>query len=144
MKNEAGIDLSAIKRVKAHFSSGKPSLILKLFLPRAETESETFNSRFNAFYEEAVRAYLNECEKNHKLYDKAVRPATLTVECSQKQAPVGVISISRSFKLRLPSGEAVTGECLDSFCAESGLFIKEKRTKKANKSLHNKKKPVGN
>jgi len=143
MKNESGIDLSGIKRTKAYFSSGKPSLILKLKLPRAECENEAFNLKFNAFYKELLDILFKLGEKFASDLGNLSRPASLTVESRQKSTPGCKIIIIRSIMLRLPDEASKICEYIDIFDAGSGLFIEEKKKHKINKSLHNKKKPSG-
>ena len=142
MKKESGIGLSSIKRIKAYFSSGKPALILKLTLPRADGENEAFNSRFNSFYEALLDAYILTCEKHFKEYDKSPRPATLSVEFRQNEVPGGKIIIVRSNILRLPDGECVKRLEVDCFDEETGLFIKEKRKRKSKSKFTNNKKKL--
>ncbi len=124
------IDFSAKRRIKAFFSSGKPTLILKINLPTASSENEKFNSRFNAFYDAIFDAYIKAGEAYSKECESSARPTVFTVEFSQKPSPVGLISVIRSFKLMLPAGDIKRGESLDIFDSETGLLVKEKRKRK--------------
>ncbi len=121
------INFKSRQRVKAFFKEGKPSLILKLNLPVAESENELFNSRFNSFYEAIYDTYIRVCEAYSEKIERPERPISFTVETAQKETPVGAVSIFRTSKLRLPTGEVRRGEYLDIFDSETGLLMKEKR-----------------
>ncbi|MBQ7333537.1 MAG: hypothetical protein IJW38_04225 [Clostridia bacterium] len=107
---------------------------MKINLPTASSENEEFNLRFNAFYDAIFDAYIKEGEAYSKQCENNTRPATFTVECVEKTSPVGTVSLIRSFKLRLSTGEIKRGESLDIFDSATGLLVKEKRKLKfANK-----------
>ena len=119
------IDYTGKRFIKAYLSSGKAALILKLYLPIAKSESEEFNSAFNSFYDRLTKEYMMGAERIYKRYDKAPRPATLSVECYENEAPVGVISVKRLAKFRFKAySESL--ETSDDFDAEKGFFVKLK------------------
>jgi hypothetical protein len=121
------------RRMKAFFVSGKPTLIMRINLPVANFENEVFNSRFNEFYERVFKSCVECGEAYSKKLEFDTRPASFTLETEEKTSPAGKISILRSFKLRLPSGEIKRSESIDVFDSQTGLFIKEKRKLKFTK-----------
>ncbi len=124
------INFKSRQRIKAFFKEGKPSLILKLNLPLADGENELFNSRFNSFYEAIYNTYIEAGESFAEKCKIGARPSVLVVETEEKMAYVGAFSVFRTCKLRLPTGEARRGECIDIFDSETGLLMKEKRKPK--------------
>jgi len=122
-----GINLSSKKRIKVFYLNGKPILLIKLFLPEAKCENESFVLRFNSFYDSLISAYFKEGESFSKRLENLTRPVSFNVECKEKTAPAGKIFIIRSCVLRFPDGKSFKGESLDIFDLESGILLKPKR-----------------
>lgn len=128
------------QRIKAFFKNGKPCLILKLNFLSANGENEEFNTRFNAFYEELYRTYLSACESFSEACELSGCPIGFTVAAESKTAPVCEISVIRTHKLRLPTGEIKRLETIDIFDSETGLLKKTNRKKEKRKKPLNTKK----
>ena len=122
-----GVNLSSKKRIKVFYLNGKPILLIKLFLPEAKCENESFVLRFNSFYDSMISVYLKEGESFSKRLENLARPVSFTVECKEKAAPAGKISIVRSCVLRFPEGKSFKCESLDIFDLDSGILLKPKR-----------------
>ena len=75
-------DFKLEKCIKAFFKSGKTQLIMKLYLPSANTESEEFNLRFNTFYDEMRAAYTSLCERLAQSEESFDRPMVLYVSAT--------------------------------------------------------------
>ena len=122
------IKINCRQKIKAFFKEGKPCLILKLNIPIAEGENEEFNLRFGEFYGAVESALFKAGERAvSEIQKKPDRPISLTLNAEQKSTPVGEIFITRSLKMRMPSGKTQLHEAHDIFDAETGLLIKEKR-----------------
>ena len=117
------INLKAKERVKAFFKEGRLALVLKLKLPFFEGENERFNLRANAFYEKLLQCYIGECEKYANQKTSRERPISLQVDFEENRVNVCAIFVTRTHKLRLPSGERHEFSSLDAFDSQTGLLI---------------------
>jgi hypothetical protein len=115
------MEIKRRQTLKAFFKDGKPAFILKLNLPFAKGENESFVSRFNAFYEELLDTYILACEGYSKGCEKPERPISFTLDVSQNSQDVSKICVTRTHKLRFPNGEIRRFVALDVFDAETGL-----------------------
>ena len=126
------INLKAKERVKAFFKEGRLALVLKLKLPHFEGENERFNLRANAFYEKLLQCYIGECEKYANQKTSRERPISLQVEFEENRVNVCAIFVTRTHKLRLPTGERREFSSLDCFSLTEGLLINGKKKPKRN------------
>jgi hypothetical protein len=126
------INLKAKERVKAFFKEGRLALVLKLKLPYFEGENERFNLRANAFYEELMLCYIRECERVLNQGKPRERPISLQVEFEENRVNVCAIFVTRTHKLRLPTGEKREFSSLDAFDSQTGLLIHAPKKPKRN------------
>ena len=118
--------------MKAFFKEGRLALVLKLKLPHFEGENERFNLRANAFYEKLLQCYIGECEKYANQKTSRERPISLQVDFEENRVNVCAIFVTRTHKLRLPSGERREFSSLDAFDSQTGLLINGKKKPKRN------------
>lgn len=121
---------STLKMTKPFYKNGRLRLVLKLSLPSSSSDNARFDNGFNAFYKAVEDSVISGAERSPLLELDSPRPVFAEFDWEQKNAPVGVVSILRQWKIRFSDGKSNHGETTDSFDIKSGFLIKEKPAKR--------------